>query len=128
MFGLDPSAPGLSSFLSMQVARPERVVHANVMPGLSVMTAGPAVSRPQELLSGNRFRFGTSTLLREYDLVIFDTPPTNSSADALTIGAAAGYALVIARRDHSYFNDVGTLIDQLSAARCPVVGSVLNEF
>jgi capsular exopolysaccharide synthesis family protein len=128
LFGLDPAAPGLSSFLSLQVSRPERVVNANVLPGLSVMTAGPLVSRPQELLSGSRFRNGMSTLLREYDLVIFDTPSTNSNADALTIGAAAGYALVVARRDHSYFNDVGTLIDQLAAARCPVVGSVLNEF
>jgi capsular exopolysaccharide synthesis family protein len=128
MFGLDPEAPGLSSFLSLKVARPERVVHANVLPSLSVMTAGPSVDRPQELLSQSRFRDGCNALLREYDLVIFDTPAANTNADALTIGAAAGYALVVARRDHSYFNDVGTLIDQLAAARCPVIGSVLNEF
>lgn len=128
IFGLDPAAPGLSTFLSLEASRPERVVHANVLPSLSVMTAGPPVSRPQELLSRNRFRDGCNTLLREYDLVIFDTPASNTNADALTIGAAAGYALVVARRDHSYFNDVGTLIDQLAAARCPVIGSVLNEF
>lgn len=127
-FGLDPMAPGLSSFLSLQVARPERVVHANVLPSLSVMTAGPPVGRPQELLSGSRFRDGTNTLLREYDLVLFDTPAANANADALTIGAAAGYALIVARRNHSYFNDVTTVIEQLAAARCPVIGSVLNEF
>jgi capsular exopolysaccharide synthesis family protein len=128
MFGLDAAAPGLSSFLSLEVARPERVVHANVLPSLSIMTAGPAVSRPQELLSQSRFRDGCNALLREYDLVLFDTPAANTNADALTIGAAAGYALVAARKDHSYFNDVATLIDQLTAARCPVIGSVLNEF
>ncbi len=105
-FGLDPTSPGLSSFLSLQVARPERVVHANVLPSLSVMTAGPPVARPQELLSGNRFRDGTNTLLREYDLVLFDTPASNSNADALTVGAAAGYALMVARRNLSYFKDV----------------------
>ena len=128
LFGLDGEAPGLSSFLSLRVARPERVVHANVLPSLSIMTSGPAVSQPQELLSGTRFRDGMNMLLREYDLVIFDTPAANTNADALTVGAAAGYALVVARRDHSYFNDVGTLIDQLAAARCPFIGSVLNEF
>lgn len=128
LFGLDREATGLSSFLSLQVARPERVVHANVLPSLSVMTAGPQVARPQELLSGSRFRDGTNMLLREYDLVIFDTPAANSNADALTVGAAAGYALVVARRNHSYFNDVSTLVGQLAAARCPVIGSVLNEF
>lgn len=128
VFGLDAAAPGLSSFLTLQVARPERVVHANVLPNLSVMTAGPAVARPQELLSSHRFRDGTNTLLREYDLVLFDTPPANTNADALTVGAAAGYALVVAKRDTSYFSDVTTLVNQLKAARCPVIGSVLNEF
>ncbi len=127
-FGLDATAPGLSSFLSLQVARPERVVHANVLPSLSVMTAGPMVGRPQELLSGVRFRDGINTLLREYDLVLFDTPPSNSNADALTVGAAAGYALIVARRNVTFFKDVSVLTDQLAAARCPVVGAVLNEF
>ncbi|KPF78963.1 hypothetical protein IP88_02725 [alpha proteobacterium AAP81b] len=128
VFGLDAAAPGLSSFLSLQVARPERVVHANVLPNLSVMTAGPPASRPQELLSSHRFRDGVNTLLREYDLVLFDTPAANTNADALTVGAAAGYTMVVARRNFSYFSDVTTLVTQLQAARCPVIGSVLNEF
>ena len=128
IFGLDANAPGLSSFLALKVSRPERVVHANVLPNLSVITAGPPVPRPQELLSGSRFRDGTNTLLREYDLVVFDTPATNANADALTVGAAAGYALVVARRNFSYFNDMKTLVSQLASARCPVIGSVLNEF
>jgi capsular exopolysaccharide synthesis family protein len=127
-FGLDAGAAGLSSFLSLAVSRPERVVHANVLPSLSVMTAGPEVARPQELLSSRRFRDGTNTLLREYDIVIFDTPPANAYADALTVGSAAGYAMVVARRNISFFNDVSTLVSQLAAARCPVIGSVLNEF
>lgn len=128
IFGLDANAPGLSNFLSLQVTRPERVVNANVLPSLAVITAGPPVARPQELLSSSRFRDGVNTLLREYDLVLFDTPPANTNADALTIGAAAGYAMMVARRDHSYYKDVTTLVDQLAAARCAVVGSVLNEF
>lgn len=128
VFGLDPNAPGLSSFLSLQVARPERVVNANVLPNLSVITAGPPVMLPQELLSSNRFRDGVNTLLREFDLVLFDTPPANSSADALTVGGVVGYALVVARRDHSYFRDVTTLVTQLNSTRCAVIGSVLNEF
>ncbi len=128
IFGLDPNAPGLSNFLSLQVARPERVVNANVLPGLAVITSGPPTSRPQELLSGNRFRDGVNTLLREYDLVLFDTPAANTSADALNIGAAAGYSLIVGRTNHSFYKDINTLTDQLAAARCAVVGAVLNEF
>ncbi|MBB6225868.1 capsular exopolysaccharide synthesis family protein [Polymorphobacter multimanifer] len=128
IFGLDADAPGLTSYLSMQVSRPERVVQANVLPSLAIITAGPTASRPQELLSSRRFRDGVNMLLREYDLVLFDTPPANSSADALTIGAAAGYVMLVARRDQAYFKDISTLVEQLQTSRCPLIGSVLNEF
>lgn len=127
-FGIDAQAPGLSTYLSLQAARPERVVHANVLPSLSVITAGPPVSRPQELLSGSRFRDGVNILLREYDIALFDTPAASSSADALTVAAAAGYALIVARRDQTFVRDVATLAGQLAAARSSVIGSVLNEF
>ena len=128
IFGLDANAPGLSSYLSLQVARPERVVHANVLPNLSVMTAGPPVARPQELLSSTRFRDGMNMLLREYDIALFDTPPANTSADALTVAAAVGHSVIVARRDTTFVSDIATLAGQLKSARCAVVGSVLSEF
>ena len=128
LFGLDPAGPGLSSYLGLQVARPERVVHANVLPNLSVIASGPPVPRPQELLSSTRFRDGMNMLLREYDIAIFDTPPANSCADALTVAAAIGYSVIVARRDHTFVNDVAALANQLAASRSTVVGSVLSEF
>lgn len=128
LFGLDPAGPGLSSYLGLQVARPERVVHANVLPNLSVIAAGPPVARPQELLSSVRFRDGMNLLLREYDIAIFDTPPANSCADALTVASAIGYSVIVARRDHTFVNDVSALANQLAASRSTVVGSVLSEF
>ena len=128
IFGIDPNAAGLSSYLSLQAARPERVVHANVLPNLSVMTAGPPVARPQELLSSARFRDGMNMLLREYDIALFDTPPANANADALTVAAAVGHSIIVARRDTTFVNDIATLAGQLRAARCAVIGSVLSEF
>ncbi|MGI4878828.1 MAG: hypothetical protein ACRYG4_15220 [Janthinobacterium lividum] len=128
IFGLDPNGPGLSSYLGLQVARPERVVHANVLPNLSIITSGPPVARPQELLSSTRFRDGMNTLLREYDIALFDTPPANACADALTISAVIGYSMIVARRDKTFLGDVTTLAQQLVSARSSVVGSVLSEF
>ncbi len=127
-FGIDPQDAGLSSYLSLQATRPERVVHANVLSGLSVITSGPPVGRPQELLSGSRFRDGMNILLREYDIALFDTPAASTSADVLTVAGAAGYALIVARRNQTFVRDVTVLNEQLTAARATVIGSVLNEF
>ena len=91
-------------------------------------SAGPPVARPQELLSGARFRTGVDILLRQFDVAIFDTPATNENADALTVAGVLGYGLIVARRDHSFVKDVETLAAQLAAARATVIGSVLNEY
>lgn len=128
IFGLAPNGFGLSSYLALQVARPERVVHANVLPNLSVITAGPPVARPQELLSSTRFRDGMNTLLREYDIALFDTPAANSCADALTIASVIGYSVIVARRDKTFVGDISTLAQQLASSRSAVVGSILSEF
>ncbi len=128
MFGIDQNGPGLSTYLSLEANRPERVVYSNVLPNLSVVPAGPPVARPQELLSGARFRTGVDILLRQYDVAIFDTPATNENADALTVAGVLGYALVVARRDHSFIKDIQALTTQLSVSRATVIGSVLNEY
>jgi capsular exopolysaccharide synthesis family protein len=125
MFGIDP---GLSTYLSLEVNRPERVVYPNVLPNLSVVPAGPPVARPQELLSSARFRSGVDILLRQHDVAIFDTPASNENSDALTVAGVLGYALVVARRNHAFVKDVQTLASQLGASRATVIGSVLNDF
>jgi receptor protein-tyrosine kinase len=112
----------------MAANRPERVVYANVLPNLSVVPAGPPVARPQELLSGARFRTGVDILLRQYDVAIFDTPATNENADALTVAGVLGYALVVARKNQAFVKDVQTLTAQLAASRATVIGSVLNDY
>lgn len=128
IFGIDQNGPGLSTYLSLQANRPERVVYSNVLPNLSVVPAGPPVARPQELLSGARFRAGVDILLRQYDVAIFDTPATNENADALTVAGVLGYALLVARRDHSFVKDIQALTTQLAVSRATVIGSVLNEY
>lgn len=128
VFGIDPNGPGLTSYLTLEVNRPERVIYPNVLPSLSVVPAGPPVARPQELLSGARFRTGVDILLRQFDVAVFDTPATNENADALTVAGVLGYGLVVARRNFSFVKDIETLSAQLSAARATVIGSVLNEY
>ncbi len=128
VFGLEPGGPGLTSFLGFQASRPERILYPDVLPNLSIIPSGPPVTRPQELLSGARFRAGVDILLREFDVAIFDTPPANESADALTVAGVLGYALIVARRHTAYVRDVQILTEQLGAARATVIGSVLSVF
>jgi protein-tyrosine kinase len=55
-----------------------------------------------------------------------DTPPAAGCADAVTVAARAGAALVVACRDTSSMHAVSTLTAQLREYNVTVVGAVLN--
>jgi Mrp family chromosome partitioning ATPase len=103
------------------------VVRHDVLPGLSLLYAGPGDGEGDDGLIGDRFRALATECLRDFDCTIFDTPAANRSAGALAVAVSVGYALVVARRGASFAEDVETLIAQLAREEVYVVGSVLNR-
>lgn len=102
-------------------------IDADVMPGLSVMFAGKGASDPQELLASDRFKALVGFCLREFDVTIVDTPPSNISSDARQVSAVVGYGLIVTGRDQTFIEDVKTLAEQLQGVQAKVIGTVLNK-
>lgn len=125
-FGLPARGEGLSSILS-GATRPERAIHHERLPYLSVITSGPQPPNPQELLSGSLFQSLAVALMRDFDLVIADTPAANSCADAFAVAAALGQVLIVTQRNITHVRDVEVLSQQVQAAGGAVLGSVLND-
>lgn len=106
--------------------RADVVIHKEILPRLAVMYAGDARGAGSELIAGEAFQGLVSELLRQYECVIFDTPPANRCPDARVIGAATGYALLVSRRTGSFTEDMAMLSQQLDQDGVTIVGSVLN--
>lgn len=100
----------------------------NVLPNLDVLSAGQPDSAAHELLAGDNFSDVINSCVRDYDITIIDTPPANSCADGLRISTIAGFALIIARKNHTLVSDVKVLAEQLRTERARAVGTVLNAF
>lgn len=126
-YGLEES-PGLADCLGDPAVALDDIIQPGPIPQLSVITAGMLPSNPQELLSSVRFREVVNQVLREFDLTIFDTTPTNSCTDAQRVATIAGYSLIVARKHASYVSDVKLLSNLLRADRSLLVGTVLNEY
>jgi protein-tyrosine kinase len=126
LFNLSSRRDGLSSALRLPSLGPLPILH-DVLPSLSLMTAGALPPNPQELLSGQRFIDIVDKLEREFDAVIYDTPAGGETADAHVIAARAGCAVLIARRDRTSFKDVSTLSANLRDAGSNLLGTVLND-
>jgi chain length determinant protein tyrosine kinase EpsG len=118
--------PGLSGLLAGRIG-PEAVVRVPALLGLSVLPAGTVPPNPQELLGRPAFSELLQAISRDFDVVIIDTPAASVYADAQTIAARAGAALLLARKNRSSLPDIAELTQSLQQSGATLVGSVLND-
>ncbi len=128
LFDLPAGSPGLSEYLADDGMRLSQIINGDVLPNLSVVPAGAVPANPQELLSGDRFRSAIDQLLRQFQLTIIDTTPSNTCTDAQRVATVAGYSLIVARKHKTHYSDVQMLARLLRADRSVIVGTVLNDF
>lgn len=119
--------PGLTQCLGSEATSFGDAIQPEVLPNLSILYAGGPAARPAELLSSLRFQQLVDLCAREFDIVIADTPPSNSAADCRRVASVFGYAMVVAGRNRTFVNDVKVLVEELQADNVTVIGSVLYE-
>jgi Mrp family chromosome partitioning ATPase len=102
--------------------------YIDVLPKLSVLFSGGPTGDAQELLASNGFEQLLGGCVRDFDFTVVDTAPGNLYSDAYRTASLIGYAIVVSRRDKTFFHDVKTLVDHIQADFGQVVGTVLNEF
>jgi capsular exopolysaccharide synthesis family protein len=86
---------GLSNVIVDQVALDAAVQQA--MPNLRVLTSGVMPPNPIALLDSKRMAALVATFARDYDFVIFDTPPMAGTADSAVLGKMADGTLMVVR-------------------------------
>ena len=82
-FGLPLDTPGISNCLKGQESV-ERVVVQTKTPNLSVLPPGPRMPNPGVYINGQVVAQFLERLTPHFDMIIFDTPPINLAADALS--------------------------------------------
>jgi receptor protein-tyrosine kinase len=95
---------------------------------LSVLGCGAVPPNPSELLGRGTFPLVIKELVKYFDFIVIDTPLATYEGDVVSIAAAAGNALVVAKRNQSKMAHLENLKSTLTKAGVMVVGSVLNQF
>lgn len=91
------------------------------------LPSGAQTNDAGEQLAGDRCRKLMERLLREYELVIVDTPAANRWADTLALSRFVGAAVIVARRDKSLVDDISVLHGELAVEGVHVLGTILNK-
>ena len=117
---------GLSDVIAGR-AGPEAVVRIPSLLGLSVLPAGAPPPNPQELLGRPAFVELLLGLGKNFDTIIIDTPATDDCADAQTVAARAGAAMIVARKNLTLAGELLELTRSLQQSGVELVGSALND-
>jgi len=126
LFGL-PNVHGLASALAQ--GKPlHTVAKASDVENLSVVVAGRGSQESfQDLLTPKRLE----KVLREsepmFDLVLFDTPPVFSVADALNVAAACDGVILVVRAGSVPFSVLRRALQQVEHVKGRVLGVLLNR-
>ena len=121
------SSPGLSDILAGRAsAKIIQSIHG--LTNLSVLPAGTEPPNPLELLGRPALSGLINDVGEQFDIILIDTPPALECADAQTLSARVGGALIVARRHHARIADVEEVKQQLAIAGAEAVGAVLTDF
>lgn len=102
---------------------------ATVTPGLDnlhIITPGTLVSNPAELIDSKAIDNLIEEAKKQYDYIIFDTPPILSTADPLIIGPKLDGMLMVYRIGSVSRGLLKRSTFQLTQVKAKIIGTVLN--
>ncbi|MCG5261991.1 polysaccharide biosynthesis tyrosine autokinase [Cupriavidus gilardii] len=117
--------PGLSDVLAGRIPV-GAAVQPTVVAGLCILGAGATPANPSELLMLPTLKDALQQCNERFDLVIVDTPPVLSVADAMLVASLAGSTLLVMRADVTLPGQVDDTLKRLTRADARIAGGIIN--
>jgi len=123
LLGMTPRR-GLSDVLGGEVL-PEDVLITNSVPRLTILPGGHSSKSPAEMLASPRMRQLIEELKSRFDLIIFDTPPVLTVADAIVLGPMTDGVVMVIQAGKVRKRPIQRAVELLHNSR--ILGFVLNR-
>ena len=120
-----PFAPGITNYLNGECSR-EQIVRATNLENLFAVTYGAVPPNPSELLASHDMHDFVQCVEKEFDFIIFDTPPVGVVADAVPIIKQADGVVIIVKHNYSTYPKLNKLIDSINRNGGKLLGIIVN--
>ena len=129
IFGLS-NKTGLSDLLAAPAAERNPAIHIlkDVTPGLSILTSGSSRLLPNNSLHAPTFTELITSLRREYDVILIDTPPLLMAAEARVISCSSDSVLLVVRMSATKKDEALSAVQRLAMDGASVLGMILNDY
>ena len=117
---------GLASVLRGELSLEQAIARSPLGP-IDVLSRGPAVAQPAELLAQPELEEVLKALVHEYDLVLLDTPPLLQAAEASAIAPKTDGVVLNLMLNRSTVRDVQAACELLDSLGAKILGVVGNQ-
>jgi capsular exopolysaccharide synthesis family protein len=125
-FGISPEHTGISNFLADDSTKLAGLAQPSGIPGLDILTCGPILPNPSELLEKSRLDEMINSLKEIYDDIIIDSPPIHLVTDAIVISRVTDASLYVVRQGYTYKNELEFIGEIYSSNRLPKFNVIFN--
>jgi protein-tyrosine kinase len=124
IFGLG-NARGLTTALLEGLSFAE-VAQATGVPDLSVVTSGPLPPSSAELVASSRMRAALEAAVVAYDMILLDSPPVTSVADAMVLTTFVDGVVMVVQPGKVSQDAIRRATSQILAVKGRILGVVMN--
>ena len=117
---------GLTNVLTRQASLVE-AVQATDIEKLDLLSSGPIPPNPAELLSSRMMEQMLAEAYKQYDLVIFDSPPVLAVTDAQVLANQCQGTVLVVKSGVTELESALKAKELLQAAKAKLLGAVLNN-
>lgn len=120
------AAPGLTNFLTGECSV-EEILRDTDLPNLKVICYGAIPPNPSELLASEAMSSFINKLEKDFDYIIFDTPPIGVVSDAIPLVKASDGVVIVAKHNQTTYPELSKTIEILNRTEGKILGVVINR-
>lgn len=118
--------PGITNFLSGDGEDISKIIKKTDITNLFAVTSGVIPPNPSELLGSKKMSSLIDNLEKEWDIILFDSPPLVAVTDATMVSKAIDKIIIVVKVGHTDKKAFEHTIQNLNNVNAPIGGVILN--
>lgn len=117
---------GLSNLLAEDLPIESVVIDTDIE-NLHIITSGPVPPNPAEMLGSQKMKKFLEEVSSRYDMVLIDSPPVNSVADASILSSLVDGVILVVEAGKTEREAAMVAVQQLKKVNARILGVILNK-
>lgn len=118
--------PGLTNYLNDECTADD-IIQSTKLPNMNAVCYGAVPPNPSELLASDAMADFIKMVEKDYDYIIFDTPPVGVVIDSVPIIKASDGVVVVVKNNSTTYPQLNKTLDILKRSGGKILGIIVNK-